>query len=85
MHRITNQAVSQDDNGVTARTYVDAIVMGPDNRTGVQAIGFYDDELARTDDGWKIARRTFTMVLVRDEVDVRHSVSPWTTSKPSSS
>jgi 3-phenylpropionate/cinnamic acid dioxygenase small subunit len=71
MHRITNQAVSQHDNRVNARTYVDAIVMGPDNRTGVQALGFYDDEFARTDDGWKIARRTFTMVLVREAVDVR--------------
>jgi 3-phenylpropionate/cinnamic acid dioxygenase small subunit len=71
MHRITNQAVSQDDNGVTARSYVDAIVLGPDNRTGVEATGFYDDEFARTEDGWKIARRTFTMVLARAAADVR--------------
>jgi 3-phenylpropionate/cinnamic acid dioxygenase small subunit len=71
MHRITNQVVSQHDGRVTARTYVNAIVMGPDNRTGVEADGFYDDELVPTDDGWKIARRTFTMVLVRNAVDLR--------------
>jgi 3-phenylpropionate/cinnamic acid dioxygenase small subunit len=71
LHRISNQAVSQHDDRVTAHTYVDAIIMGPDNRTGVQAVGFYDDELARTADGWKIARRTFTMVLARQAGDVR--------------
>jgi hypothetical protein len=41
----------------TARSYVDAIVLGPDNRTGVEATGFYDDEFARSDD-WKIAVRS---------------------------
>jgi hypothetical protein len=43
--------------------------LGPDNRTGVRADGYYDDELVNTDDGWKIARRTFTMVL-QTPVDV---------------
>ncbi len=38
-----------------ARCYVDAIVMGADNQSGVRAVGFYDDELVHTDDGWKIA------------------------------
>jgi hypothetical protein len=62
LHRITNQFLTPNGAGVTARSYVDAIVMGPDNRTGAQAIGYYDDELVRTADGWKIARRRFTMV-----------------------
>jgi hypothetical protein len=30
----------------------------------VHAIGYYDDELAQTASGWKIARRRFTMVRV---------------------
>ena len=65
MHRITNQVVSPNGDGVSARSYVDAIVMGPDNVHGTRACGYYDDELARTDDGWKIARRRFTMVLLQ--------------------
>jgi 3-phenylpropionate/cinnamic acid dioxygenase small subunit len=70
LHRITNPAVSPHGNGATARSYVDALVMGPDNATGVRATGFYDDELTRTADGWKIARRRFTAVLVRPEGEV---------------
>ena len=52
-------------DGVAARSYVDAIVMMPDNERGTRAVGYYDDALVRTDDGWKIARRRFTMVLVQ--------------------
>ncbi len=63
MHRITNQAVESDGAGVVARSYVDAIVLGADNQSGTRATGFYDDELVSTDDGWKIAKRRFTMVL----------------------
>jgi 3-phenylpropionate/cinnamic acid dioxygenase small subunit len=63
LHRITNAAVSAAGADVAARCYVEAIVMGPDNRTGVRAIGYYDDELVRTDTGWRIARRRFTLVL----------------------
>ena len=35
------------------------------HRTGSRATGYYDDELLETDDGWKIARRRFTMVLLQ--------------------
>ena len=28
-------------------------------------IGFYDDELVDTGDGWRIARRRYTIVLIR--------------------
>jgi 3-phenylpropionate/cinnamic acid dioxygenase small subunit len=62
MHRVTNHALTPAENGVAARSYVDAIIMGGDNRSGVRAIGYYDDELVATDDGWKIARRRFTLV-----------------------
>jgi 3-phenylpropionate/cinnamic acid dioxygenase small subunit len=68
MHRITNQAVSPNGDGVAARSYVDALVMGSDNQTGVRAIGYYDDELERTEVGWKIARRRFTMVHLQTEI-----------------
>ncbi|HEY8057689.1 MAG TPA: nuclear transport factor 2 family protein [Acidimicrobiales bacterium] len=62
LHRITNIAVSPTSGGVSTRCYVDALVMGPDNQTGTRAVGWYDDELVDTDDGWKIAHRRFTMV-----------------------
>lgn len=65
MHRITNQEISPNDDGATARSYVDAIILGADNQTGTHALGYYDDELVHTDQGWKIATRRFTMVLSR--------------------
>ena len=65
MHRITNQAVAPNETGVAARSYVDAIVMFTDNNAGVHATGVYDDELIATDDGWKIAKRRFTSVMVQ--------------------
>jgi 3-phenylpropionate/cinnamic acid dioxygenase small subunit len=65
MHRITNVVVVPREGGVAARSYVDAVVMGPGNKTGSEAVGYYDDDLVRTDEGWKIARRRFTMVHLR--------------------
>lgn len=65
LHRITNQAVDVDGETATARAYVDALIMAPDNTSGVNAVGFYDDELLRTDMGWQIRRRRFTLVLMR--------------------
>jgi 3-phenylpropionate/cinnamic acid dioxygenase small subunit len=65
MHRITNQAVTRTANGVSARSYVDALVLGADNVNGARAIGYYDDELTDTETGWRIARRTFTMVKLQ--------------------
>jgi 3-phenylpropionate/cinnamic acid dioxygenase small subunit len=63
LHRITNIVVSRGGGrGVTTRSYVDALVMDPDNQIGSRAVGFYDDELMPTDGGWKIARRCFTPV-----------------------
>ena len=62
LHRITNIAVTPDGDGVTTRCYVDALVMMADNESGARAIGYYDDALVPTDDGWKIARRRFTLV-----------------------
>lgn len=65
MHRISNAAVTANGDGVSARSYVDALIMLPDGRSGTRAAGFYEDDLVRTDDGWKIARRRFTMVLLQ--------------------
>ena len=63
LHRITNQVVSHEADIAAARSYVDAVIMGPDSPSGTRAIGYYDDEFRHGADGWQIARRTFTMVL----------------------
>lgn len=65
LHRITNQAIAVEGDMATARAYVDALIMSQDNTSGVNAAGFYDDELVRTGTGWRITRRRFTTVLVR--------------------
>lgn len=65
LHRITNQAAVVTGDTATARAYVDAVIMSQDNTSGVNAAGFYDDELVRTGTGWRIARRLFTTVFVR--------------------
>ena len=59
-HRAGNFVVRADGDGYSARTYVDAIVMRGDNRTGHQMLGYYDDDYRLTDDGWRIVRRDFT-------------------------
>ncbi len=64
LHRLTNQAITVDGDTAAARTYVDALIMAADNQSGVNGVGFYDDELVRTPDGWRIARRQFTAVRV---------------------
>ena len=64
LHRMSNVAVEvhPDRTRGRARSYVDALLMAPDGRHGVNAAGFYDDELVRTGGRWRIATRHFTMV-----------------------
>lgn len=62
LHRLSNIAISVQDDEATARTYVDAVLMAQDGASGVNALGFYDDRLVRTPDGWRISHRTFTPV-----------------------
>jgi 3-phenylpropionate/cinnamic acid dioxygenase small subunit len=64
LHRLTNQAITLDGDSASARTYIDAVIMFGDNQSGVNAWGFYDDEIVRTADGWRIARRRFTQVRI---------------------
>lgn len=60
MHRMTNQAIDIDGDTATMRTYVDALILFEGG--GVNPIGYYDDHVVRTADGWRIARRKFTSV-----------------------
>jgi 3-phenylpropionate/cinnamic acid dioxygenase small subunit len=64
MHRLTNQMIVVDSDSAQTRTYVDALILLPDNNSGVNATGIYDDEFVRTKHGWQIARRRFTQVRV---------------------
>lgn len=64
LHRLTNQVISLDGDRAEARTYVDALIMLGNNSSGVNGIGYYDDQIVRTDAGWRIARRRFTAVRV---------------------
>lgn len=64
LHRLSNQDIMVDGDNAVARTYVDAVIMFGDNQSGVNAWGFYDDEIVRTASGWRIARRRFTQVRI---------------------
>lgn len=64
MHRLSNYAIVVDGDTATARTYIDGLIMAQDNSSGVNAVGFYDDELVRTAGGWRIARRRFSAVRI---------------------
>jgi hypothetical protein len=61
LHRMSNQVVEVDGDTANIRTYVDALILGPEG-SGVNAIGYYDDRAVRTADGWRINKRTFTSV-----------------------
>jgi 3-phenylpropionate/cinnamic acid dioxygenase small subunit len=67
MHRISNIAIDVHAGGdrAVARCSVDGILMAADGQSGFNPIGFYDDELVHTADGWRIAHRIFTMVIFR--------------------
>ncbi len=61
LHRMSNQAININGDRAEARTYVD-MIMVVDSKSGVNAIGYYDDDIVRTDERWRIARRRFTTV-----------------------
>jgi 3-phenylpropionate/cinnamic acid dioxygenase small subunit len=65
MHQLSNLDIRVDGRTATARSYVEGILVAADGRTGLNPVGFYDDELVRTTEGWRIARRRFTPVLMR--------------------
>ena len=67
LHRVTNQTVTRSGDGATARCYLDAVVMTADGQFAVRTVGYCDDELVHTDEGWKITRRRYTRLLFRTE------------------
>jgi hypothetical protein len=65
-HRLTNFAVTVEGERATARSYVHAVLQAVphDAASWVEALGHYDDELIRTADGWRIARRATSIARV---------------------
>ncbi len=65
LHRISNIDIRTADRQVTARCYVDALLL-PANQDGPlhRGVGLYDDSFVRTADGWKIARRQFHALIL---------------------
>jgi hypothetical protein len=65
-HRLTNFAITVDGERATARSYVHAVLQAvPDDAASwIEALGHYDDELVRTSDGWRIARRATNIARV---------------------
>ena len=65
LHRLTNVAITVRGDKAEARTYVDAVLMSSDGATGVNPIGYYDDDLVHDGEVWRIAKRRLTMVALR--------------------
>jgi len=55
-------AVDVHGERAAARSYVDAVLMSRRGTTVADAVGIYDDRFVRTDSGWRIDERRFTMV-----------------------
>jgi 3-phenylpropionate/cinnamic acid dioxygenase small subunit len=72
LHRISNESISPVGEHVVARSYVDAIIMDAENTSGMRAAGFYDDVFTQAHSEWRIARRTFTLVLMETELGRGH-------------
>ena len=69
-HRLSNFAIAVDGDRATARSYVHAVLQAipEDAASWVEALGHYDDELVRTPEGWRIAKRTTQIARVQSGV-----------------
>ncbi|VEG39815.1 bile acid 7-alpha dehydratase [Mycolicibacterium flavescens] len=71
-HRISNIVVDVSADRATARSYVHAVLKAvpDDDGSWIDALGHYDDELARTADGWRIVKRTTNIARVMSAAGV---------------
>ena len=65
-HRLHNVMIDVDGDRATARSYVDAVLLVADGSLYRNPIAEYDDEFRRIDGQWKIARRTTTVLFIRE-------------------
>ncbi|MCT7660563.1 nuclear transport factor 2 family protein [Mycobacterium deserti] len=73
-HRISNAVIDVDGDRAAARSYVHAVLMAVpgDANSWIDALGHYDDELSRTDDGWRISKRTTNIARVMSAAGAAH-------------
>jgi hypothetical protein len=65
LHRLSNIVITARGNRATARSYVDALLMPGEGGGDVhRGVGFYDDELVKAEQGWRIGFRRFTAVQI---------------------
>ena len=71
-HRLSNFTITVDGDRATARSYVFAHLQAvpDDSASWIEALGHYEDELIRTPDGWRIAKRTTHIARVQSGVTV---------------
>ncbi|MDT0576342.1 nuclear transport factor 2 family protein [Croceicoccus sp. F390] len=65
LHRISNIQLAAISGGASSLCYVDALSRQVNEKGPVhRGIGTHEDFLVRTGDGWKIARQTFTAMIL---------------------
>nr|WP_090277941.1 nuclear transport factor 2 family protein [Mycolicibacterium komanii]CRL73213.1 hypothetical protein CPGR_03145 [Mycolicibacterium komanii] len=71
-HRISNIVVDVNADQATARSYVRAVLQAvpDDGGSWIDALGHYDDELVKTSEGWRIAKRTTNIARVMSAAGV---------------
>jgi len=72
-HMMHNIVIGMDGaDRATAVTYVHTVqALDGDAGGWVDAVGQYDDELVHTGDGWRIARRKFTLTRMLTSFDLK--------------
>jgi 3-phenylpropionate/cinnamic acid dioxygenase small subunit len=74
-HLLGNIVVAVDGDSATSSAYVQATHQAASGESFTSG-GRYDDEFVRTDEGWKIARRTFHRHFVHDADGLGARVRP---------
>lgn len=71
-HMLHNMVIDLvDDHHATAVTYVHTVqALAADPKQWVDAVGQYRDDLVSTSEGWRIARRRFTLTRMLTSFDI---------------
>lgn len=73
-HLVGNHEIAVDGDTATHRCYLQAqhIRAAADGGPNYIVAGRYEDQLARTDDGWRITHRTLTVMWTEGNIAVAH-------------
>ncbi len=74
-HMLQNMVVDrQGHDHATAVTYVHAVqALAADPNPWIDGVGQYEDQLVRTDDGWRISARKFTQTRLDSSFDFKRA------------